>query len=79
MLKIIDGTDSLCKPSLAKQVPAKYLEWVIENYRMKLSPFKTLERAVAFFDIDANTLAEQENDEDEDDVALDDLMRELEE
>lgn len=77
MLRIIDGSDGLCRPALAKRIPAEYLNWVIENYKMKLIPFETLEKAVAYFDIDAKSLAEPETVED--DIDLDELLRELDE
>ena len=77
MLRIIDGSDELCRPTLAKRIPAEYLNWVIENYKMKLIPFETFEKAVGYFDIDANALVEPETAED--DIDLDELLRELDE
>lgn len=62
LLKIINGTTNLCRPTLAKKVPAEFLEWVLYNYREKLIPKQTLEKAFQYFDSSiADVLVEDDN------------------
>ena len=49
LLRIIDGSDALCRASNDKRVPFEYMNWVFENYRMKLIPKHTVEKALSFF------------------------------
>ena len=59
LLKIIDGNDDLCKPSLDRRVPAEYLTWVIENYNMKLIPKETIEKAFSYFNCDLSSVIQE--------------------
>jgi len=62
LLKIINGTTDLCRPTLAKKVPAEFLEWVLYNYHEKLIPKQTLEKALQYFDSSiADVLVEDDN------------------
>lgn len=66
LLKAINGNSDLCTPSLAKKLPAEYLEWAISNYRDKLVPIETLEKALQYVGIHVSDLdlpVESEPDE----------------
>lgn len=54
LLTAINGNSDLCKATLAKKVPAEYLEWVISNYNEKLIPKNSLETALSFVDLNAD-------------------------
>lgn len=70
LLKIINGSTDLCHPSLAKKVPAEFLEWVLYNYQEKLIPKKTLEKALQYFD---SSITDVLIDDDNDSLPDDDL------
>lgn len=50
LLRIIDGSDALCRSCNSKRIPPEYMNWVFENYRMKLIPKQTVEKALSYFD-----------------------------
>lgn len=70
LLKIINGTTDLCRPTSAKKVPAEFLEWVLYNYREKLIPKRTLERALQYFD---SSIADVVDEDSENSPREDDL------
>lgn len=76
LLNAINGNSDLCKPTLAKKVPAEYLEWVISNYNENLIPKESLETALKFVDLDVNDF-ENPTEVTEDDT-IDDLLKGME-
>lgn len=56
LLKAINGNSDLCTPSMAKKLPAEFLEWAISNYRDKLVPIDTLERALQYVGVHVSDL-----------------------
>ena len=73
LLNAINGNSDLCRVSLAKKIPAEYLEWVIYNYNEKLIPKKSLETALNYVDLDANDLEDPLDKDIEE--SFDDLFR----
>lgn len=74
LLNAINGNTDLCKPTEAKKVPADYLEWVISNYNEKLIPFKSLETALNYLDLNAKDF-EDISEQFSEDESFDDLLR----
>ena len=74
LLEAISGNSGLCRPTEAKKIPAEYLEWVTSNYREKLIPKKTLEKALSYMDLDSNDFQLQEDIEIEEE-AFEDLLK----
>lgn len=51
LLRIIGGNSCLNLPTEEKEVPSKYIEWVIHNYNDGIIPEVTLKKALSYFDI----------------------------
>jgi len=74
LLQIINGTTDLCRQTYAKKIPAEFLEWVLYNYREKLIPKQTLERALQYFDSSASDVIAGETNHQEQHEDLDELI-----
>ena len=76
MLKVICGYDQLCKATKIKCIPAQFINWVIENYKMKLIPLATLEKAFRYFDADVTKFLALNDLSDviEDEPSIDELL-----
>lgn len=74
LLNAINGNVDLCKPAEVKKIPADYLEWVISNYKEKLIPVYSLEKALNYVDLSTEDLENLSEDEPEDDENLDELI-----
>ncbi len=79
LLQIIDGTTELCRVSNAKKIPAQFIEWVMYNYKEKLIPRSTLEKAFSYFDISPEEVIQEDADTPKKDESLDDLIGGLDE
>lgn len=79
LLQIIGGTTELCQVTNAKKVPAQFIEWVMYNYKEKLIPRSTLEKAFSYFDISPEEVIQEDAETPKDDESLDDLIGGLDE
>ena len=73
LLTAINGNLDLCRSTLAKKVPAEYLEWVISNYNEKLIPKASLEKALNFVDLNVDDFLNPEEMIVDD--SIDDLLK----
>jgi Zn-dependent peptidase ImmA (M78 family) len=79
LLQIVYGSNTLCQPSNVKQVPAQFMEWVIYNYREKLIPKSTLEKAFSYFGTTPTDIKQKDDEFKDDNKSLDELIKGLNE
>ncbi len=75
LLRAIKGNIDLCNATYAKQIPAKYLEWVITNYNEKLVSIKNLNSLLKYVDLNVDDIdVDISSNITEDDERIDDLL-----
>lgn len=61
LLRLTGGDVSLNTSSNIKRIPGEYMEWVIYNYNYGIIPQETLEKALAYFDINIEDISDKLN------------------
>ena len=75
LLKAIRGNIDLCKPMEIVKVPDEFLEWAITNYKNKLVPIKSVEKALKYVNLDIEDLDFGEEEQGHtNEESLDDLI-----
>lgn len=77
LLKILGGNSRLNVATEEKKIPGEYLKWVVDNYNHKVIPKETLERALDFFDVTVEDIADEICVKEETEEDLDDLIGRL--
>jgi len=76
LFEILNADKKLLRSTEVISVPAKYLEYVTSNYNNDYIPYSSIEKALGLLNKDAEVF-KKENEENED-IDLDDLFKELE-